>query len=231
MNKNLLFYKTYFAFCLCIIALVSCDSWPTDLKAYVDQESKDYCLFGIGSYWVYQDSVTLETDSVVIYDVEITHNRHANPRIAHLAERYGIYMNYYKGSVESKIQYTLSSYFVEIDSIKKGIHKPIICMPLRGVIAEGVMVMGQIYHNGDIGEAYEIGSPKVKYETFFPDFQVGDKSFSNVKVFTSTRYKDTDYHAKIYWAEYIGLIREEIRTTNNVIVRNLIEHNVKPYKK
>ncbi|MDL2309207.1 hypothetical protein LJC53_06465 [Bacteroidales bacterium OttesenSCG-928-C03] len=43
-----------------------CDSWKTDLEALIDQESKDYCLFAEGSYWIYQDSATLDIDSVVI---------------------------------------------------------------------------------------------------------------------------------------------------------------------
>lgn len=53
---------------LIIIAIAffyyGCDS--SGKTIHIDQETKDYCLFKQGSYWVYQDSATLETDSIVI---------------------------------------------------------------------------------------------------------------------------------------------------------------------
>ncbi|MCL2290440.1 MAG: hypothetical protein FWC34_07035 [Bacteroidetes bacterium] len=39
---------------------------PKEYKYLIDQETKDYCLFGESSYWIYQDSATLNVDSVVI---------------------------------------------------------------------------------------------------------------------------------------------------------------------
>ncbi|MDR1345585.1 MAG: hypothetical protein LBK03_02645 [Bacteroidales bacterium] len=37
---------------------------------YLDQETKDYLLFDVGSYWIFQDSATLKTDSIVVTSIK-----------------------------------------------------------------------------------------------------------------------------------------------------------------
>jgi len=37
-----------------------------DTKICIDQESKDYCVYDEGSYWIYQDSASHAVDSSVI---------------------------------------------------------------------------------------------------------------------------------------------------------------------
>jgi hypothetical protein len=38
---------------------------------YIPQDLKDYCMFPIGSWWVYEDSISGEKDSIVLMEQEI----------------------------------------------------------------------------------------------------------------------------------------------------------------
>ena len=62
MKTTKFIYKISIILILC--ALVNACWKPVNVK--IDQETKDYCLFAEGSYWIYQDSVTLKIDSVFI---------------------------------------------------------------------------------------------------------------------------------------------------------------------
>lgn len=62
--KNLRFsYKISITTLLLGILLTAC---PKAENVRIDQETKDYCLFTEGSYWIYQDIATLTIDSVII---------------------------------------------------------------------------------------------------------------------------------------------------------------------
>lgn len=47
-----------------MLLFVGCFINPDPLK--IDEECKAYCLFNEGTYWVYEDSVTNQRDSVVV---------------------------------------------------------------------------------------------------------------------------------------------------------------------
>ena len=57
-----------------VLLLSGCLNIACELKwkpeAYLDQESKDYCLYAKGSYWIYQDSVSHSLDSITINNVD-----------------------------------------------------------------------------------------------------------------------------------------------------------------
>ncbi|MDR2834995.1 MAG: hypothetical protein LBV69_02160 [Bacteroidales bacterium] len=64
-KRNLLHIVCFAALC-CLFYGCPAEKQET---VYIDQESKNYCLFKEGSYWIYQDSVSQKNDSVVLYEV------------------------------------------------------------------------------------------------------------------------------------------------------------------
>jgi hypothetical protein len=96
-----------------------------------------------------------------------------------------------------------------------------------------------IYHNGNIGEIYNdfyTNLPfdvRIKYESYFSNFQIEGKTFSNVKLFTITVIDYSNdkkqYQTKIYVAKYTGIIRIEVISEDTCIAKNLIQCNVNPY--
>jgi hypothetical protein len=220
------------------ICINSCDSWPTDLAAYVDQESKDYCLFGTGSYWIYQDSATLETDSAIIYNVSYEKTNNGDRQVPYAWEEYTMYFSYFfYDNTVYKINRKLSSARISLKNVENGIIKPIYVKSSSGLFLPldkySVHTYAN-YHNGDIAEFLcpTIGGGAcITCEIFYPHYQIGNKTFYNVKVFSypidSTQ---TTYQSRVYWAKHIGLIRLEAVLEGSPVVYNLVKYNINPYK-
>jgi hypothetical protein len=196
--------------------------------ADIDQESKDYCLFGQDSYWVYQNSTTFETDTVVISDV--SYKKTGN---LCLWEEYTMitrcFLNshnniYYSGS------YVLTSQYSDYTNVKYGnIHIQLICRnKIDEIYFDSMYKDYTNYRNGSFRYNYYDG---INYENYYENYQVENKAFSKVKVFLSPFSQS--YQIRTYWAKNVGIIRTEYigEDGNTFAVRNLIKYNVKPYKK
>jgi hypothetical protein len=216
-----------------IISFSSCDSWSTDLKADIDTESKDYCLFGQGSYWIYQDSATLKTDKVVIYETEYEHSYQANYGISYLWETYFMRCNHFIEDTLCQVNLLLTSMLIDDKNVKNGIIKPIYLVATGNSIDKYGIITYSNYHNGIVGDflcPFRGMGECLTYEMFYPTYQVNNKEFSNVKVFSYPIYTtQTTYQTKVYWAKHVGLIRVEAILEGNPVVRNLIQYNVQPY--
>ena len=235
--KNNRFIYSAVAILAAGILLNACDSWKTDLEANIDQESKDYCLFATGSYWVYQDSATLETDSVIITDVSYYKSTHANPHISFLYEEYKMattcFLNNHN-NIHSLGSNVLTTEYCDDNNVENGIIK-FIQLDYRNDIDQMYFDnMGRYsyinYNNSDIYE--ESGS---YYENYYDIYQIGNNTFSKVKVFLVSYLSAYSHYFQIrtYWAKSVGIIRVEyIGEDENIFaVRNIIKYNVKPYKK
>ncbi|MDR2979442.1 MAG: hypothetical protein LBV02_03230 [Bacteroidales bacterium] len=223
------------------LLLPTCDTRKAKVIAEIDQESKNYCLFGQGSYWIYQDSATLETDRVVISNTsyeKITSLSPSSPPFGW--EEYVMEMNYFlQNNTQYEGSHMLTSQHCDEERVNVGEAKPImfICSKIMIGNVDFINNLNSIYHNGDIEETYKshLNSTRemdVKYETYFPNLQVGRELFSHVKLFTVLvfDYSTGKYHQiKNYTAKYVGTIRTEIISEDMHIVRNLIGYNVKPY--
>ncbi len=212
MKKFKSLYKITISVFLTLSLFSGCDSWKTDLKADIDQESKDYCLFAPGSYWVYQDSATLEIDSTVVVSISYNKSTHANPTISFLWEEYTMKMkNFQKNNTYHNGSYTLTSKYCDKDMVEIGIMK--FCL----LFESG----GGKYHNGEIHDSY--GKNATLKLINIQDLYF----YSKVKVFQDDYLEERKI---FYWAKHIGLIREEIFKKDSLIsVRNLIKYNVNPY--
>ena len=184
------------------IFLIACP-WaiPCKEEEKIDKETKDYCLFGEESYWLYQDSATLKIDSVVI-DNPISHKF-----LLEEAEScdYSTEIFAIKGSFFSYD----STFFFHVRLLPSS----------TAVLSDDGFIT--YYHNGQIGEGF---GTKLKEKR--NNYLINGIVFNNIKIF---EYYHLGHKEIYYWAKHVGLIRMEIYENDTVIVRNLIKYNVKPY--
>ena len=199
-----------------ILLLSGCLNIACDFKLYpeiyIDQESKDYCLYAEGSYWIYQDSASHTIDSNVIeYPVTYTFSR-SNWNGCKCET---FYFGISSFADDTTIYFALRLTTGDADH---ELLKP--CL---------LLLAGEIkYHNGEIGETFpNINSDFVLY-TKNNNFQINGKTYADVKIFKCS-YPNMKIEKIFYWAKHIGLIREEIYKDSTVSVRNLIKYKVKPY--
>jgi hypothetical protein len=219
--------KYYLIFILTSIIFTGCDSWYTDLEAYVDEESKQYCLFGEGTYWVYQDSATLECDSVFICDVHYHKSNQANPRVAHKADSYTMSGSLiHNNDFDNLQQYNMELYSrsIEASRLHDVTPKPIWMNNNRD---DDYLVN---YHNGDVGEMFGGGVifEGVILTDLIDTLPISNNVYYFVKCFSYKR-KLSSYFRTWYIAKNVGLIRTEIENGEQRIVKNLTRYNIKPY--
>ncbi|MDL2309208.1 hypothetical protein LJC53_06470 [Bacteroidales bacterium OttesenSCG-928-C03] len=187
--------------------LYACNYPAGEIK--IDQESKDYCLFAEGSYWIYQDSATLEIDSVVI-DNPIYYDFSRSSGNGYDCETYSSRISFYSHD-------TILSFYTRLTTSRANpdILKPcILVTDLRGVK----------YHNGEIGEILPNINQNMTLFNKKHEYSINEVIYSEIKIF-----EDYYLNKRIYWAKHIGLIREETHINDSVIIKNLIRYNVKPY--
>ena len=218
MVMNRLVYKTS-AVLLLGILLNAC--WkPKYEYEYISQEAKDYCMFEEGSYWIYQDSVTSNVDSVILTKTLLEYQEKAWEMNFHtITECYnGDYYHYLSDTsifLSDRIDpwgggFLAISFNLGVQDLEKNM--------ILGVSA----------------------IDRYAQTSYLPSYSIEENNFDNVKIVWQKypirhpgAYYTSDYHIRSYWVKNIGLIRYEIYNPNNEILNtyNLIKYNVKPYNK
>jgi len=146
---------------------------------YIPQDLKDYCMFPVGSWWVYEDSISGEKDSIVLVE-----------------QGARIYWkeNYYN---EELFQEFFSSHYGELKS-----YGTIDWANPRN--NEYIYV-----YTGGGGLISFFGTVKSEYidDLFFETIVINDVSYSEIKYFHSSQYPSLN--TKTYWGKNIGAIRKE----------------------
>lgn len=181
-TKKLLFFALL---CATIVYLQSCneEDYPT---YYMDEDFKDYVMHPVGSYWIYEDSISGAIDSVILLDqqVGIYTRREGDP-----------YYNF-----EELVQTFYTSYFnrQKIESIEV-----VSVDPLRYYYYG----RGHYFTNYFIGDSLEVNNNDyVHYKAFYGSLEINNENFYDVKVITGG--------FTFYWAKNIGLIRAELPYSN-----------------
>jgi len=191
--------------------------WPyKEDKNLLDQESKDYCLFGERSYWIYQDSVTSVIDSLIIeHSVEYQYIT--------VSEEYNFHRTWeeYRTRISSYSIDSTYNFWAILSSENGG-------SSFRSSFAD--------YHNGSFGETSMGVCALIKK---INSITIDDNTFKDVKIFELNYYvyrpQYKRYKEIYYWAKHIGLIRKEKYEDNDdyiynlISIHNLIRYNIKPY--
>ena len=202
-----------------------CDSSGDTI--HIDQETKDYCLFEQGSYWVYEDSATLDTDSVVITTTPyfFLGDGRTDTWETYSYNTYVCFENTNK-SFNSLIR---PGFDAEFET-----QKPI--WVYMNVTDNYSNYRYYTYHNGSLGEQFWGGIDfpyfYLKYESFLEIYQLNNINHDKVKVFfLSDESTPNETIMKLYWAKHIGLIRiEDYTDSTQAVIKNLIRYNVENYE-
>jgi hypothetical protein len=211
-----------------LIFYYSCDSSGDTI--HIDQETKDYCLYKQGSYWVYQDSASLETDSIVI----TTSPYFTSSKGGGTTDDCEVY----SFNVEIFLNDTVESFYsrirpgmdAEFDS-----QKPIWFF-MNSAVSSINYYMYYTYHNGNLGSSYNSfiythNDFNSKFESFLGNCNLNNVDYGDVKVFLLSYESSTEEtFMKLYWAKHIGLIRiEDYSDSTDLVVKNLLRYNVENY--
>ena len=203
MKKMKLFCNKLCILFLLSTCLVSCFK-PKYSYEYIDQETKDYCIFKEGSYWIYQDSVTNNTDSVILTRALLKWEERGHHNMTEYYDRE--YWHYF------------SDTSIRLYSFMHPLRFPVI-----------IFNSGIDYYEKFI----TIPHPEpIFLSSISIPYTVGENIFNNVKISKVQDPFGENYRAQFYWVKHIGIIRYEIYNFNNEILNtyNLIRYNVKPYK-
>lgn len=189
-----------------LVGIVLNACWkPKYDEVFIGQESRDFYIFKEGSYWIYQDSITNNTDSVILLQ----------PSLGFLKVKGGQIIEIY----ESTYCHCLSdtSIFLSYHLDPWGCYFPAVFFNAGVHDFEKIHIStyGTSYlHSCNIGENI-FNNVKVIWQK---------DGFSNDFL--------SDYSIQSYWVKNIGLIRYEIYNPDNEILNtyNLVKYNVKPYK-
>ena len=190
---------------------------PTYSYEYIDQETKDFCVFGKGSYWIYQDSITNNLDSVMLMQSLLkTVEDHGEWGHTEIIECYESEYCHYLSDTSIFFSHYIDSH--------KGTYFSIIDF------GSGIQDIEK-----NVALCIPIGRSSIGY--YLLSYGIGENIFSNVNVLVEKKIIidgfASHYSIQSYWVKNIGLIRYEIYNPDNEILNtyNLIKYNVKPYKK
>ncbi|NVO03653.1 MAG: hypothetical protein HXX09_13235 [Bacteroidetes bacterium] len=171
------------------------------------QEFKDYVIFPIGSYWIYQDSISGAIDSTNLQSRTSTMLDDNNfPYICeYIIEQvyhsYNNYTNHNSGKINDYISnYSENNSYVYLQS------DPI------------------FISNVDIG----VSSGNLKYEKFYNSLFIKNTTFKDVKVFSSNESIGNIEFLRTYYSRFVGLIKLEYKeiSSNNLKVWELKKYHI-----
>jgi hypothetical protein len=206
--------KRFFLFFLLIPFLFDCSCHrkdPVYPTYYMDQEFKDYCVFPVGSYWVYEDSLSGSIDSVYLYRQDYVMDNTTN----------AVAFNF-----ENFTRYMFSSYYNDTLFGSGGAdHYPYnnSCSFSERYLSNYGHINNIFFSNKDTGTIYQSNQNIYIQYTCFYDSLSFTAFFKKVKVFKNLQQEAPDLPEKIYHARNVGVIRRELF---NGQVWNLIRYHI-----
>jgi hypothetical protein len=180
----------------------------------MDQEFKDYCVFPVGSYWVYEDSASHAIDSISVFYSEITIMKKNNKQGYNSENLTLKTARTYTKDTTLAFSYPYSS--------------------LEGfyVLSEGVVFnytrtdFAKFFSIKDTG--YVLNSSEcsiLKHESNLDSMVINTQKYYNIKVFTNIFFPNPPYaeEKRIFHSRKVGVIRREL---NNGQVWNLIRYHI-----
>ena len=179
----------------------SCERPGDEMKetAYLSDSLKAYCDFQVGSYWIYQDSVSKKLDSVYVYmrNTDIRYSRYLDKDVESIISFY----KYGSDTVIKKLIYDFGNdYYFTVRDVKVDYNYD---FPVF------VVEKSPIFDN-DINTALT--------KTYHSNLRIGNKLYKNVVKFnymdnSSNSEIDDSYHRfrACYFVKGIGMVKQEYR--------------------
>jgi hypothetical protein len=225
---------------VCLLLFVGCDTNPDPLK--IDEESKAYCLFNEGTFWVYEDSATSQRDSVVVVSnpskIWSRNKNHEGYEMKlhtytqeDTLENYLLVMPEYLNWPEHNPSFTCGffsfPYLYGSNPFDWLSPKPF----MQAVHFEGDPIN---FEGGGFetyrDPAYSSNVFDIEREVYHISYSQDNHNYFEVIVTSLTQkliFQDSiNANTKSYWAKNIGLIRFEAETDSMHIVTKLVNYNI-----
>ena len=225
---------------MCVILLIGCQK--DNRYVYTpNDELYEYCAFDSLSYWIYEDSATLQIDSVVAIkklskytDLTMESGCYPDGRVLTYKQCYNI-INTNDNSFRS--EYIEPSVYYpkpEESAFDLRAEELYVIMPYSGYrlgFNDFNCYYANIYTPSEIVYTYGTGIG-YKYSTHYDNITINNNLYQDVKkiefyiypFFNEVQVTDT---IVCYWAKHIGIIRHEIHSDSIKNIRNLKYYNVK----
>lgn len=232
----------------CMLIFVGCDTNPDPLT--INEESKSYCLFDEGTFWVYEDSATSQRDSVVVVSDPVKiWSRYKNHEGYEMKlhtytqtdtlENFLVVMPEYLEWPEHEPSFTIA-YFSPPWVLNTNSYEYVyynyynISIFFRAGYLGGNIQKDREYLAEDFyrSPCFTINNRIVSLRLLdsFNNYQGMNTSYNNVKLIGFNQYFSIEdsikYETKSYWAKNIGLIRFEAETDSINIVTKLVNYNI-----
>jgi len=174
---------------LCFLLLVlGCKCKDEEVPTlYLSQESKDYCLYQPGSWWVYQSEQSLAYDTLKITGIrnEIIFSKNSN-------------LNTESNTLTIEQKKLLPE---ALNKLERGPVESYYGLILNGGVGIDLYFDRPSYRNDSISVLTTVAFMK-----YFDSIQFNSTYYYSVKEFVSTRFRE---YKNIYWAKHIGIIKLE----------------------
>jgi hypothetical protein len=188
-----------------LILLTSCDD--PEIEHYIDEETKSYCYFENGAYYIYQDSISGTIDSI-----KISSNWQRPIYAEDECEAYETDITDWNGQIIGK-------YLIEISMLSD--------FPSSANLSfsNSIIITQTIYNSRDMGIEENPGSSIGVLCDIYSHYQIENNDFYDIKKF-KTQSNSNCYYS--YWAKNVGLIRYEAYDLNDSLFKtiNLVEYEI-----
>ena len=192
----------YYLITLCaIITLFTTCKEPELETIYMTEELKSYILFPVDSYWIYEDSISGDIDTVYLegQTIKIIKDEDRNINIETL-------FNHYDTKHFNSLGSTSIEAIFKYDSDNKKIYKELL----------GYNWKATFFCNIDTG--WHISSNS-RYSKNYLTYKLGEFVFQDVK-----EYKTNDNIYFIYWAKNVDLIKYSTLDRNWILKKYYINN-------
>ena len=201
--------KLLFLILIVSLFIFNCKEKPKP-EFFIDQDTKDFCVFKVGSWWLYEEVNTAQQDCVWV--TQMNEKKFESNYVNNV--RNGIQMIMFSTWWDKQITCWGGA---DVAFPDKNIFRELIVFPLA---LEDNTYLSSI----DTSDKYE---PYYGYKLQLFDtlntYNLSGKNYQNVKIFRVNIGLHQYWQKKIYWAKYIGKIRYE---RGDGTIWNLINYKV-----
>jgi hypothetical protein len=186
---------------LFLLSLLCCTCYKPDPVPYypIPEESKQYIIFPKGSYWIYEESNSLNIDTVYLYRSEIEQFDGATD----LGYNYKLYTAGFKSTFTGDSTRGFGGPFLS-DQTKWAYREFIINSPL-------VQLILTFLHPLTVGETRRYAEDfALMYESHAEAMDINGVTYYSVMVFKHNIMIQPNQAERIFYAKNVGVIRREL---------------------
>ncbi len=189
------------------------DTRPT---IYIDQTSIDFCVFDVGSWWIYEEVVTGVRDTIEVTYVD----RDVLDDVEIFTRKRDGYSSKYTSNMYKQLS---SRCGVSISKIED-IH-------FKEFFGEFPYLYEDLCFTNSIDSSYKIdyySGQKIQFWDSLTQLKVGNHEFKDIRIFENSIGLYSSYQKTIYWARHVGKIKIKRAdgTTWNLIDYKVSQENL-----